>query len=89
MEVRLGGATLPCAAPHHNQRQLGWLDGMHTCRPMLFPLSKLICCSPLPSSAAALPTLILFKNGRPVDRVEGVLMAPDLKARLEYLLAQH
>lgn len=31
---------------------------------------------------------MLFKNGRPVDRVEGVLMAPDLKARLEYLLAQ-
>ncbi|KAI7840011.1 hypothetical protein COHA_006276 [Chlorella ohadii] len=36
----------------------------------------------------ALPTLMLFKNGRPVDRVEGVLMGPDLKARLEYLLAQ-
>lgn len=37
---------------------------------------------------AALPTLILFKQGRPVDRVEGVVMGPDLKNRLEYLLGQ-
>lgn len=33
----------------------------------------------------ALPTLVLFKDGQPVDRVEGVLYAPDLRSRLEYL----
>ncbi|EFN52008.1 hypothetical protein CHLNCDRAFT_15163, partial [Chlorella variabilis] len=31
----------------------------------------------------ALPTLILFKGGKPVDRIEGVVMAGDLKSRLE------
>lgn len=34
----------------------------------------------------ALPTLVLFKNGQPVDRVEGLLMADQLKQRLEYFL---
>lgn len=37
---------------------------------------------------AALPTLVLFKGGKPVDRMEGVVMAGDLKTRLEYQLAQ-
>lgn len=44
---------------------------------------------PPPSRAsppAALPTLVLFKNGQPVDRVEGLLMADQLKQRLEYFL---
>lgn len=30
----------------------------------------------------ALPTLVLFKNGQPVDRIEGVLTADDLVPRL-------
>jgi len=30
----------------------------------------------------ALPTLVLFKNGKPVDRIEGVLTAEDLVPRL-------
>ncbi|MCF4966476.1 thioredoxin [Nostoc sp. CMAA1605] len=31
----------------------------------------------------ALPTLVLFKQGQPVDRVEGVLQAPQLVQRLQ------
>ncbi|PSR18635.1 thioredoxin [filamentous cyanobacterium CCP3] len=31
---------------------------------------------------AALPTLVLFKAGQPIDRIEGVLPAPQLVARL-------
>lgn len=31
----------------------------------------------------ALPTLVLFKNGQPVDRIEGVLQAPQLVQRLQ------
>ena len=31
---------------------------------------------------AALPTLVLFKGGQPVDRIEGVLPADQLVARL-------
>lgn len=31
----------------------------------------------------ALPTLVLFKNGQPVDRIEGVLQAPQLIQRLQ------
>ncbi|MBF2064986.1 MAG: thioredoxin [Calothrix sp. C42_A2020_038] len=34
----------------------------------------------------ALPTLILFKQGQPVDKIEGVLQAPDLVRRLEGML---
>ncbi|HIK05588.1 MAG TPA: thioredoxin [Trichormus sp. M33_DOE_039] len=34
----------------------------------------------------ALPTLVLFKDGRAVDRVEGVLQAPQLVQRLQGLL---
>jgi thioredoxin len=34
----------------------------------------------------ALPTLILFKGGQPVDKIEGVLQAPDLVRRLEALM---
>ncbi len=34
----------------------------------------------------ALPTLILFKNGKPVDRIEGVLQTPQLIQRLEPFL---
>ncbi|MGV2827660.1 thioredoxin [Myxosarcina sp. GI1(2024)] len=30
----------------------------------------------------ALPTLVLFKNGEPIDRIEGVLQAPQLVQRL-------
>ncbi|PLZ97398.1 thioredoxin [Fischerella thermalis CCMEE 5198] len=30
----------------------------------------------------ALPTLLLFKQGQPVDRIEGVLQAPQLVQRL-------
>lgn len=33
-------------------------------------------------SIHALPTLMLFKDGQPVDRVEGVLSAPDIQLRL-------
>lgn len=31
----------------------------------------------------ALPTLVLFKQGQPVDRIEGVLPAPQLLQRLQ------
>jgi thioredoxin len=31
----------------------------------------------------ALPTLVLFKQGKPVDRIEGVLQTPDLVRRLQ------
>ncbi len=31
----------------------------------------------------ALPTLVLFKNGQPVDRIEGVLPAADLVKRIQ------
>jgi thioredoxin len=34
----------------------------------------------------ALPTLVLFKNGQPVDRIEGVMVAPQLIQRLQTLL---
>ena len=34
----------------------------------------------------ALPTLVLFKNGKPVDRIEGVVRAPDLIQHLYGLL---
>jgi thioredoxin len=34
----------------------------------------------------ALPTLVLFKNGQPVDRIEGVLPADQLIPRLQNLL---
>ena len=34
----------------------------------------------------ALPTLILFKNGQPVDRIEGVLQTPQLLQRLQPFL---
>jgi len=36
---------------------------------------------------AALPTLVLFKAGQPVDRIEGVLPADQLVARLRSHLA--
>ncbi|MBC5796992.1 thioredoxin [Sphaerospermopsis sp. LEGE 00249] len=35
---------------------------------------------------AALPTLVLFKNGQPVDRIEGVLQAPQLIQHLQTLV---
>ncbi|GCL39456.1 MAG: thioredoxin [Sphaerospermopsis kisseleviana] len=35
---------------------------------------------------AALPTLVLFKNGQPVDRIEGVLQAPELIQHLQTLV---
>jgi thioredoxin len=34
----------------------------------------------------ALPTLVLFKGGQPVDRFEGVLQVPDLVRRLQVLI---
>jgi thioredoxin len=34
----------------------------------------------------ALPTLVLFKQGQPVDRIEGVLQAPQLVQRLRTLI---
>jgi thioredoxin len=34
----------------------------------------------------ALPTLVLFKNGQPVDRIEGVVQAPQLIQRLQTLI---
>lgn len=34
----------------------------------------------------ALPTLVLFKNGQPVDRVEGVMPAEQLVQRLKSLV---
>ncbi len=34
----------------------------------------------------ALPTLVLFKNGQPVDRVEGVMPAEQLVQRLKPLI---
>jgi thioredoxin len=35
---------------------------------------------------AALPTLMLFKQGQPVDKIEGVLQAPQLIQRLQNYL---
>ena len=32
---------------------------------------------------AALPTLVLFKQGQPVDRIEGVVQAPQLVQHLQ------
>ena len=34
----------------------------------------------------ALPTLVLFKNGQQVDRIEGVLQTPQLMQRLQSFL---
>ncbi|MBE9232400.1 thioredoxin [Cuspidothrix issatschenkoi LEGE 03284] len=34
----------------------------------------------------ALPTLLLFKEGKPVDRIEGVMQAPQLVQHLESFL---
>ncbi len=34
----------------------------------------------------ALPTLVLFKQGQPVDRIEGVLQAPQLVQHLQSLI---
>jgi thioredoxin len=34
----------------------------------------------------ALPTLVLFKDGKPVDRIEGVLQAPQLIDRIGQFL---
>ncbi len=34
----------------------------------------------------ALPTLVLFKNGQPVDRIEGVLQAPQIIDRVQQFL---
>jgi thioredoxin len=34
----------------------------------------------------ALPTLVLFKNGQPVERIEGLLQADQLIGRLQTLL---
>jgi protein disulfide-isomerase len=34
----------------------------------------------------ALPTLVLFKDGRPIDRIEGVLQPNQLMHRLETLV---
>lgn len=34
----------------------------------------------------ALPTLVLFKNGQPVDRIEGVMQTPQLIQHLQTLL---
>lgn len=31
----------------------------------------------------ALPTLVLFKNGQPLERIEGVIQVPQLVQRLE------
>ena len=33
---------------------------------------------------SALPTLVLFKNGKAVDRIEGLPSAADLEARCRY-----
>ena len=35
---------------------------------------------------AALPTLVLFKQGQPVDRIEGVVQAPQLVQHLQPLI---
>jgi len=35
----------------------------------------------------ALPTLVLFKNGQPVDRIEGLLQAPQLIQHLQASLS--
>jgi len=36
----------------------------------------------------ALPTLILFKDGKPIDRIEGVVSEEDLAARLKYFVSK-
>jgi len=37
-------------------------------------------------SIEALPTLLLFKNGQPVDKIEGVLRVEQLTGRLQALI---
>ena len=37
-------------------------------------------------SIEALPTLVLFKNGQPVERIEGVMQAPQLIQHLSNLI---
>lgn len=34
----------------------------------------------------ALPTLVLFKEGKPIDRIEGVVQAPQLVQHLQTLI---
>ena len=34
----------------------------------------------------ALPTLVLFKEGKPVDRIEGVVQTPQLVQRLQSMI---
>jgi thioredoxin len=34
----------------------------------------------------ALPTLVLFKQGQPINKIEGVMQAPDLTRHIESLL---
>ncbi|MGK7927754.1 MAG: thioredoxin [Spirulina sp.] len=34
----------------------------------------------------ALPTLVLFKNGEPIDRIEGVVQAPQLIQHLQSVI---
>jgi thioredoxin len=34
----------------------------------------------------ALPTLILFKQGQPINKIEGVMQAPDLTRHIEAML---
>ncbi|NJK39856.1 MAG: thioredoxin [Oscillatoriales cyanobacterium RM2_1_1] len=36
---------------------------------------------------AALPTLVLFKQGQPIERIEGVVRSPDLIQRLSSLIS--
>lgn len=39
-------------------------------------------------SVQGLPTLVLFKNGQPVDRIEGYVDAAQLEQRLRYYVSQ-
>jgi thioredoxin-like negative regulator of GroEL len=36
----------------------------------------------------ALPTVVLFKGGEPVDRIEGLPTAPQLLQRVQYFLTK-
>lgn len=78
------------AARQHQQQPAalrgGW-PALPVSAPLKPPPRRRLPSLRSPPRPAALPTLVLFKDGQPIDRIEGVVMGPDLKARLEYLLA--
>lgn len=57
---------------------------------LMLQLLMLTCCTAHASVVPlqALPTIILFKDGQPVDRIEGLLNEQQLFDRVSYYLAK-